>query len=187
MSRFFKSAAFPILIVVVLAFFAQKLISPGTREHVPNYSEFVGQVDSGQVKDVTLQTKDNTLDVELKNGRRYQSAYPDNTEPQLIQELQADGFNLESIRRLLGTVGLPEVDRDAENDHRHDDERIDVLSERSSNRARHEQDHDQGIREEVEQLYDSGKAAHRGRLVWAVHGQAPRGLGAGEPLLSARH
>ena len=30
MSRFFKSAAFPILIVVVLAFFAQKLISPGT-------------------------------------------------------------------------------------------------------------------------------------------------------------
>ena len=29
MSRFFKSAAFPILIVVVLAFFAQQLISPG--------------------------------------------------------------------------------------------------------------------------------------------------------------
>src|SRR5438874_1572461 len=29
MSRFFKSAAFPILIVVVLAFFAQKLISVG--------------------------------------------------------------------------------------------------------------------------------------------------------------
>ena len=29
MSRFFKSAAFPIIIVVVLAFFAQKLISLG--------------------------------------------------------------------------------------------------------------------------------------------------------------
>src|ERR671919_97979 len=28
MSRFFKSAAFPILIVVVLAFFAQRLINP---------------------------------------------------------------------------------------------------------------------------------------------------------------
>ena len=47
MSRFFKSAAFPILIVVVLAFFAQKLISPGAREHVPNYSEFTTQVSSG--------------------------------------------------------------------------------------------------------------------------------------------
>ena len=33
MSRFFKSAAFPILIVVVLAFFAQKLI--GTSSHTP--------------------------------------------------------------------------------------------------------------------------------------------------------
>ena len=31
MSRFFKSAAFPILIVVVLAFFAQKLI--GSSSH----------------------------------------------------------------------------------------------------------------------------------------------------------
>jgi cell division protease FtsH len=87
-SRFFKSAAFPILIVVVLAFFAQKLISPGTRQHVPTYSEFVTQVQQGQVKAVTIQTKDNTLDVELKSGRRYQSAYPDNTEPQMVKTLQ---------------------------------------------------------------------------------------------------
>ena len=36
MSRFFKSAAFPILIVVVLAFFAQRLISPGNQEKDPN-------------------------------------------------------------------------------------------------------------------------------------------------------
>ncbi|MFL5894824.1 MAG: ATP-dependent metallopeptidase FtsH/Yme1/Tma family protein, partial [Thermoleophilaceae bacterium] len=88
MSRFFKSAAFPILIVVVLAFFAQKLISPGARTHVPNYSEFVGQVQQGQVKDVTIQTKDNTLDVELKTGKKYQTAYPDNTEPVLVKTLE---------------------------------------------------------------------------------------------------
>ena len=53
MSRFFKSAAFPILIVVVLAFFAQKLISPGTAQPPP-YSQFLTQVDQGQVKSVTL-------------------------------------------------------------------------------------------------------------------------------------
>jgi cell division protease FtsH len=86
-SRFFKSAAFPILIVVVLAFFAQKLISPGSRTHVPNYSEFVTQVQQGAVKDVTIQTKDNTIDVDLKSGRKYQTAYPDNTEPGLIRTL----------------------------------------------------------------------------------------------------
>ena len=43
MSRFFKSAAFPILIVVVLAFFAQKLISPGPTKDEPNFPEFLGQ------------------------------------------------------------------------------------------------------------------------------------------------
>ncbi|MEA2493839.1 MAG: cell division protease FtsH [Thermoleophilaceae bacterium] len=87
MSRFFKSAAFPILIVVVLAFFAQKLISPGARTHVPNYSEFVAQVNEGQVKGVVIQTKDNTIDVDLKTGRKYQTAYPDNTEPTLVKTL----------------------------------------------------------------------------------------------------
>ena len=71
MSRFFKSAAFPILIVVVLAFFAQKLISPGDRQRNPNYTEFLDQVEAGKVKDVTLQTKNNRIDVELKNDKKY--------------------------------------------------------------------------------------------------------------------
>ena len=69
-SRFFKSAAFPILIVVVLAFFAQKLISPGDREKVPTYSEFLDRGRPGKVKSVTINTKDNTLDVEPVNERR---------------------------------------------------------------------------------------------------------------------
>jgi cell division protease FtsH len=94
-SRFFKSAAFPILIVVVLAFFAQKLISPGARTHVPNYSEFVTQVNQGQVKDVTIQTKDNTLDVELKSGRKYQTAFPDNTEPQMVKTLSQNNVGID--------------------------------------------------------------------------------------------
>ncbi|MDX6667607.1 MAG: hypothetical protein QOK04_987, partial [Solirubrobacteraceae bacterium] len=38
MSRFFKSALFPILIVVVLAFFAQRFISPGDHSKAPNFS-----------------------------------------------------------------------------------------------------------------------------------------------------
>ena len=90
MSRFFKSAAFPILIVVVLAFFAQKLISPGEREKVPNYSEFLTQVEGGQVKSVTLETKDNTIDVELKQGKKYETAFPDNTEQNLINTLREE-------------------------------------------------------------------------------------------------
>jgi cell division protease FtsH len=93
-SRFFKSAAFPILIVVVLAFFAQKLISPGQHEKTPNYSDFLSQVDSGMVKNVTINTKDNSLDVQLRQApagehKKYDTAYPDNTEQNLVNTLRA--------------------------------------------------------------------------------------------------
>ena len=91
MSRFFKSAAFPILIVVVLAFFAQKLISPGSdREKDPNYPEFLQQVETGQVKQATLNTKNNRIDVELDNGKKYKTAFLDNTEQNLINTLRAE-------------------------------------------------------------------------------------------------
>ena len=100
MSRFFKSAAFPILIVVVLAFFAQKLISPGDQKKDPNYSDFLTQVDKGQVKDVTLSTKNNKIDVQLKPGvtgekKKYQTAYPDNTEQNLVNTLRAENVPIE--------------------------------------------------------------------------------------------
>jgi cell division protease FtsH len=88
-SRFFKSAAFPILIVVVLAFFAQRLISPGDRTEPPPYSAFISQVKAGEIKSATLSTKNNRVDVETKAGEKYQTAYPDNTEQNLVNELEA--------------------------------------------------------------------------------------------------
>ncbi len=88
MSRFFKSAAFPILIVVVLAFFAQKLISPGETKKDPDYTQFLGQVEDGRVKKVTLNTKNNKVDVETTRGDQYETAYPDNTEPSLVNALR---------------------------------------------------------------------------------------------------
>src|SRR6478752_6289877 len=57
MSRFFKSAAFPILIVVVLAFFAQKLISPGPSESSkPQFGDFQQQLAQGDVRNVVKKT-----------------------------------------------------------------------------------------------------------------------------------
>jgi cell division protease FtsH len=90
MSRFFKNAAFPILIVVVLAFFAQHLISPGEKKAKPTYGDFLTQVDNGDVKSVTLNTRDNTLNVSAgPDGKtKYSTGYPDNTEQQLITEMR---------------------------------------------------------------------------------------------------
>jgi cell division protease FtsH len=78
MRRFFRSAAFPILIVIVLAFFAQRLISPSTQEDTPTYSEFVKQLRNQptSIKDVTVQQKTNTLHVTETDGSEYTTGYP---------------------------------------------------------------------------------------------------------------
>src|SRR4051812_13475225 len=100
MSRFFKSAAFPILIVVVLAFFAQKLISPGDHQKAPNYSQFQKElVPEGKVQSVTINTKDNTIDYTSTwpDGKQHKftTAYPDNTEQSLTNTLLANDVNVD--------------------------------------------------------------------------------------------
>ena len=103
MSRFFKSAAFPILIVVVLAFFAQKLI--GSSNHGPNYTfgNLLSQLDNKQVKNLSLDQKSNSANVTASvNGQtiKYSVGYPDSYAPQLIDQAKTDvpqgGFNVQS-------------------------------------------------------------------------------------------
>jgi len=90
-SRFFKSAAFPILIVVLLAFFAQRLISPGTQEKPPTYSEFLADLDEGGVKSVELKTKSNTVLVTPrgKGEKPYETGYTDGGADRLDAQLAA--------------------------------------------------------------------------------------------------
>jgi cell division protease FtsH len=90
MRRFFRSAAFPILIVIVLAFFAQRLISPSSSEEPPTYSQFLTQVDRSpeSIKDVTLDTKTNTVDVTESDGNQYSTGYPPETSDSLTNALR---------------------------------------------------------------------------------------------------
>jgi cell division protease FtsH len=87
MRRFFRSAGFPILVVILLAFFAQRLISPGPHTQPPTFNEFLGQIDSGQVAQVKMNTRDNTLDVKSTDGKEFSTGYPDNYETSLINRL----------------------------------------------------------------------------------------------------
>jgi cell division protease FtsH len=95
MSRFFKSAAFPILIVVVLAFFAQKLISTGDEKAPPSYGEFIQQIQQpGVVKTVDLKTKDNSISVTQMDGKKYETGFTDEGAADLSKQLEkakADG------------------------------------------------------------------------------------------------
>src|SRR3712207_3614657 len=91
MSRFFKSAAFPILIVIVLAFFASRLISNNDRTDAPRFSGFLQQLDDGRINEVELRTKDNSLRVYLKGAeeRQYQVGYPVDYSDVLVNKLRA--------------------------------------------------------------------------------------------------
>ncbi|MDX6697972.1 MAG: cell division protease FtsH, partial [Solirubrobacteraceae bacterium] len=107
MSRFFKSAAFPILIVVVLAFFAQKLISPGQDKPKTSFSQFLTQVDDNQVKSAVLKTKDNTVHVTLNSGQKYEVGYDPDYGNELINRLQGKDvkFDVEG-RKSSGWLSL---------------------------------------------------------------------------------
>ncbi len=91
MSRFFKSALFPILIVIVLAFFASKLISRSDQAPARSFAGFLEQVENGQVQTATLKTKDNSIDVRLKgtDKNKYQVGYPLDYSDVLVTKLRA--------------------------------------------------------------------------------------------------
>jgi cell division protease FtsH len=90
MSRFFKSAAFPILIVVVLAFFAQKLIGGTSHTKTPTFGQVLTDLNNGTVKSMSLDQKDYSAAITLTNGQKFSVGYPSSYAPQLIKDAQAD-------------------------------------------------------------------------------------------------
>ncbi|MBN1631474.1 MAG: ATP-dependent zinc metalloprotease FtsH [Thermoleophilia bacterium] len=70
MSRFFKSAAFPILLVILLAFFVQNLFYGGNESQEMTFNAFQQAVQSGNVKDVTIKTKDLVVEGKLKDNNK---------------------------------------------------------------------------------------------------------------------
>ena len=65
MSRFFKSAAFPILIVIVLAILATKVIGSGSSGPHYTFGNLLQQLDNKQVAKLTLNQKSNSAEVTL--------------------------------------------------------------------------------------------------------------------------
>ncbi len=93
MRRVSKSGALvPILIVIVLAFFAQRIIAPTTEEKTPTYSEFIVQIndpaEADSIKSVEIETNDNNLKVVQTDDTEYTTGYPDNTEQTLVNTLE---------------------------------------------------------------------------------------------------
>jgi cell division protease FtsH len=75
MSRFSKSAAFPILIVVILAFFASQLISGPNQKKDPGFGAFMKQLDARQIKSVEMRNRTNELQVTRKDKSQYRVGF----------------------------------------------------------------------------------------------------------------
>ncbi|MDQ3676605.1 MAG: ATP-dependent zinc metalloprotease FtsH, partial [Actinomycetota bacterium] len=99
MSRFSKSAAFPILIVVILAFFAQQLISNPNKKKDPDFGQFTHQLNNGQIKSIEMRNKSNELLVKKRDKTEYRigfpTAYGDTLASQLLRAEQ--GNKIESF------------------------------------------------------------------------------------------
>src|SRR5215204_6296973 len=93
MRRFFRSAAFPILIVIVLAFFAQRLISSPSSEQTPTYDQFISQVKNNpsSIESVTFDQKASSITVDEPDGKSYSTGYPTagNAQSQVLNRLQS--------------------------------------------------------------------------------------------------
>ncbi|HTT93508.1 MAG TPA: ATP-dependent zinc metalloprotease FtsH [Solirubrobacterales bacterium] len=91
MRRFFKSAAFPILLVVILAFIAQRVITNDPGTEAPSYTQIInpktGLIAENKVESATINNKDLSLDIKEKNGESFSTGYPANTESELINLL----------------------------------------------------------------------------------------------------
>ncbi|HTR71999.1 MAG TPA: ATP-dependent zinc metalloprotease FtsH [Solirubrobacteraceae bacterium] len=101
MSRSFKSAAFPILIVLVLAFLVVKFVSnspSGGRSH--SYKTLVTEeIPKNEVKSVEFKNKGKVLAVELKNKEKWEGGYVEQETPELFKQLKAasvPAYNVEA-------------------------------------------------------------------------------------------
>jgi cell division protease FtsH len=102
MSRFFKSAAFPILIVVVLAFFAQKLIGSHSSGPSYTYGNLIVQLQQGKVQKLALDPKSNSATVTLKptgttGAQSYTVGYPAAAAQDLSTEAVKDGVKANQV------------------------------------------------------------------------------------------
>ena len=91
------------------------------------------------------------------------------------------------VRSLLRSVRLPEVDADADENDRDDDERVGRLAERRRDRACDQKNDDERIREPLKELHDRGEPVDVNGLVRAVLCEAAGRFSAGQGKSSAPH
>jgi cell division protease FtsH len=75
-NRFLKSAAFPILIVILLVFVAQRLVvSDEDKAPPPTFPALIADIQAGDVASATIKTESNEVSATLKDGAKIDTGY----------------------------------------------------------------------------------------------------------------
>ncbi len=86
MNRFFRSALFPLIIIVLLVYLASQTLLPGKNEaRKMTYSQLIGEVKSGAVNDVLFTPSRQQISATLVDGDKVKVNYPT---PQSATEFQ---------------------------------------------------------------------------------------------------
>ncbi len=92
MSRDLKRVLIGLASVLVLAFFAQQLVSPGESEG-PTFSEFLDELERGEVESVAIDAGRGELEVVPGPGatveEQYETDYPYGYDEALVKQLRA--------------------------------------------------------------------------------------------------
>ena len=101
MNRFFRSALFPLIVIVLLVYLAsQTLITRGDAEKKLTTSQLIEQVEAGRVQEVTFNPNRNQINATLVGGDKVKVHYAsDQAQFDFQEKLQAEGITFDSKGR----------------------------------------------------------------------------------------
>jgi len=101
LSRFFRSALFPLIVIVLLVYLASQTLLPGRSSESKKitYSQLIALVDSdaSSIDNVVFDPKSQAVNVQLKNDTKYKVNYPsDQAQFALQEDLQTHNVTFDS-------------------------------------------------------------------------------------------
>ena len=98
MNRFFRSALFPLFVIVLLVYLAsQTLIPHGKNTQKVTYSEFRDDIPAGKIASAEFNPSKRQISGKLTDGKKYSVHYPaDQSVPQITKILDAKNIGYDS-------------------------------------------------------------------------------------------
>jgi cell division protease FtsH len=88
-NKFLKSAAFPILIVILLVFVAQRLVVSGDEgQPAPTFNQFLVDLKAGKIETATMRLERQELLVTPREGEEYSTGFPAEVAETLVADFQ---------------------------------------------------------------------------------------------------